>query len=503
MMLAVSENIRRHYLLLYCLVILIAGIASALVVHSDFDAYVARVKAELVREANITNAQIENSLVDVTKLLDISLPIMTRALDEGRLTPALAHEILASQRKTFSVFATDAAFLLTMYVDENGLLQATSAKIPDAPLSLADRLYFLTLKNNPGRPFSIGNLVIARTTGLLTFHIARPLIDSQGKFRGVLVQQVLANEVATALALSIDGFSDAQIVVHLGQGNVAFMYPAPKAQSGVDADKSLYIHKFIVADGRRSAAIAVPSSNALAQDSYVGYAISGIHALETSASVSKDAVIASFILEYRSLIATLLIALFGITVVIWRFYRWTLAMSWAQTVSFTDELTQIRNRRAFDVELPKLWKASVRASQPISALFIDIDHFKIFNDEYGHDHGDDALVAVAHAIVTCANRPLDLCCRWGGEEFAVVLPDTDEQGAISLADSILAAVRAIMLDFGEGKHPKITVSIGIASLVATRRSRTEDLMEMADKAMYFAKQSGRDRYAVYGRPVGG
>ena len=144
----------------------------------------------------------------------------------------------------------------------------------------------------------------------------------------------------------------------------------------------------------------------------------------------------------------------------------------------------------------------MRAAQRISALFIDIDHFKIFNDEYGHDHGDDALVAVAHAIVTCANRPLDLCCRWGGEEFAVVLPDTDEQGAIYLANMILAAVRAIRLDFGEGKSPKITVSIGIASTVVTEGSQTEDLIDMADKAMYVAKQSGRDRYAIHGKPDG-
>ena len=308
---AVSERIRRQYLLLYCLVVFITGLASALVVHTDFDAYVTQAKAELVREANITNALIENNLVDVTKLLDVSLPIVTRALDEGSLTPRLAYEILASQRKTFSVFTVDDAFLLTMYVDENGLLQATSAGVPDVQLNLADRLYFQTLKNDPGRPFSIGNLVIARTTGLLTFHVARPLIDREGKFRGVLVQQVLANEVAAALSLSIDGVSGAQIVVHIGNGNVAFMYPAPKAQGGIDADKSLYIHEFIVADGRRSAAISVPASTALAEDSYVGWAISGIHSLETSASLSKGAVIASFIREYRSLIATLFLAFVG------------------------------------------------------------------------------------------------------------------------------------------------------------------------------------------------
>ena len=494
---AVTERIRRHYLLLYGLVVFITAVASAFLIQADFDAYVARQKAELVREANITNALIENDLVDVTKLLDVTLPIVTQAMDEGRLTPGLAHEILASQRKTFSAFAVDQAFLLTLYIDENGLLQATDAGIPDTQIDLADRLYFLTLKNNPGRPFAIGNLVTARTTGLLTFHIARPLIDHEGKFRGALVQQVLANQVAADLALSIDAFSDAQIVVHIGGGNVAFMYPAPSAQGADDVDKSLYLHEFIVADGRRSAAIAVPASKALARDSYVGYAISRIHALETSVAMSKHAVFAGFTRAYRSMLITMGLAFAGISFVIWRFYLGTLAMLEAQTVSFTDPLTGIKNRRAFDSEFPALWKASLRAATPLSVLFIDIDHFKIFNDTYGHDHGDEALVAVAHAIVTCATRPLDLCCRWGGEEFAVVLPETDEQGAVHLADKILAAVRAIRLDFGEGKEPAIAVSIGIAGIVPTKKNQAQDLMEMADMAMYDAKQSGRDRYAIY------
>lgn len=111
----------------------------------------------------------------------------------------------------------------------------------------------------------------------------------------------------------------------------------------------------------------------------------------------------------------------------------------------------------------------------------------------------EALVAVAHAIAQCVNRPLDICCRWGGEEFAVVAANTGEQGAIHLANAILAAVRAINLDFGEGKHPKITVSIGIASIVVTERNQSEDLIDMADKAMYVAKQTGRDRYAIHGK----
>ena len=128
---------------------------------------------------------------------------------------------------------------------------------------------------------------------------------------------------------------------------------------------------------------------------------------------------------------------------------------------------------------------------------MNFDHFKIFNDDYGHDCGDQALIAVAKVIQKCASRPLDFCCRWGGEEFTVALPETDAHGASLLANTILTAVRAIKLNFPCEHQPKVTVSIGIASMIVTSKNKTDDLVDMADKAMYCAKQSGRDKYAVY------
>ena len=181
----------------------------------------------------------------------------------------------------------------------------------------------------------------------------------------------------------------------------------------------------------------------------------------------------------------------------WRFYRNAVEMDLTLEMSYTDGLTQLKNRRAFDVEFPRLWKDAMRTKQFISALFIDIDHFKVFNDDYGHECGDIALKAVADAIQRSVSRPLDICCRWGGEEFAVVLPNTTEHSAISLAEGIMKAVRSIRFDFPCDKRPKISVSIGIASTIVREENQTDDLIDMADKAMYLAKQAGRDRYALY------
>ena len=142
----------------------------------------------------------------------------------------------------------------------------------------------------------------------------------------------------------------------------------------------------------------------------------------------------------------------------------------------------------------------MRSQKPISVLFIDIGHFKIFNDSYGHECGDIALQAVADAIKSTVNRPLDFCCRWGGEEFVVVLPNTDQRGAVALANAILGAARALRFDFMPDINPQITVSIGVATMLVTESNKTDDLIDMADKAMYMAKQEGRDGYVVYGKP---
>jgi diguanylate cyclase (GGDEF)-like protein len=185
---------------------------------------------------------------------------------------------------------------------------------------------------------------------------------------------------------------------------------------------------------------------------------------------------------------------------IWLFYRYAIKNTLAMELSHLDSLTHLKNRRALDSELPTLWKESIRSQKPISALFIDIDHFKIFNDSYGHERGDKALQAVANTIKSSINRPLDLCCRWGGEEFVAVLPNTDEYGAILLANTILAAVRALRFNFIPDINLQISVSIGVATMLVTESNKTDDLIDMADKAMYMAKQKGRDGYVVYGKP---
>jgi diguanylate cyclase (GGDEF)-like protein len=125
---------------------------------------------------------------------------------------------------------------------------------------------------------------------------------------------------------------------------------------------------------------------------------------------------------------------------------------------------------------------------------IDIDHFKAFNDTHGHAAGDDCLKAVAQALRAHCARPGDLVCRWGGEEFSVILPGTDAAGATHLAHELVEVVRALGLEHGKSDvSPCVTISAGSASVAPSEDGSAAALIEKADAALYAAKQSGRNR----------
>ena len=169
-----------------------------------------------------------------------------------------------------------------------------------------------------------------------------------------------------------------------------------------------------------------------------------------------------------------------------------------ERLSALDTLTQIANRRRFDMVLRQEWRRAVRDEAPISLLFCDIDYFKRFNDTYGHQTGDECLVRVAQAMEEMLNRPADLVARYGGEEFIALLVDTDAEGARMLADRMRARIEELKV---ENRHSSVgggmlTVSLGVATVVPNPMLRPEDLVDLADRALYAAKASGRNRIST-------
>lgn len=163
-------------------------------------------------------------------------------------------------------------------------------------------------------------------------------------------------------------------------------------------------------------------------------------------------------------------------------------------ISNIDSLTDIPNRRYLDSELRAQWKRCLRAGQPISVLMIDLDHFKIFNDQHGHAYGDKVLSLVAKALRQALRDKQDMVARYGGEEFVVILPNRLLPSAISIAQRLCAAVRAAELPPDSSGPPvHITISIGVASARPSSGSGSTRMLRAADTALYKAKANGRDR----------
>lgn len=163
----------------------------------------------------------------------------------------------------------------------------------------------------------------------------------------------------------------------------------------------------------------------------------------------------------------------------------------------TDGLLGIANRLHFNERLELEWARARRTGTSLGLVMIDVDHFKRYNDQHGHLAGDACLRRVAEAVAGAIRRTTDLLARYGGEELAIILPETDERGAVAVARAVLHAVRTMALPHGAAPTaPHVTVSIGVATATNDGTSGAERLVARADDALYDAKHRGRDRYGV-------
>ncbi len=167
-------------------------------------------------------------------------------------------------------------------------------------------------------------------------------------------------------------------------------------------------------------------------------------------------------------------------------------------LSASDGLTQVANRRCFDQSLEREWNRLRRTRAPLSLIMCDVDFFKLFNDTYGHQGGDDCLKSVAATLSATAHRGGDCVARYGGEEFAVILPSTDEGGALCVAEKIRQAVERLNIAHQKSHvAPCVTLSLGVATVIPSETGCPENLIACADKALYISKSSGRNRVTAW------
>lgn len=162
-------------------------------------------------------------------------------------------------------------------------------------------------------------------------------------------------------------------------------------------------------------------------------------------------------------------------------------------ISYMDGLTAVANRRYFEEFFKREWKNAIRGNSFISLIMFDIDCFKAYNDTYGHLNGDDCLKKIAKTLNAALKRPRDLLCRYGGEEFIAVLPDTDKKGAAEVAKRFLREIKNLKINHKTSPVNKnVTISIGVATIKPDKKTKSNLFINEVDKALYEAKQSGRN-----------
>ena len=165
-----------------------------------------------------------------------------------------------------------------------------------------------------------------------------------------------------------------------------------------------------------------------------------------------------------------------------------------QKLSSQDSLTGISNRRIFDETLIKEWSRSLRDEKSFGLVMLDIDFFKLYNDHYGHQSGDDCLKKVAKCLASTIHRGTDFLARYGGEEFSVILPDTDLNGAIKVAEKMRLAIKNLRIEHAKSNiSDVVSISLGVSAVLPSKTTVPEVLLASADQALYKAKEEGRDR----------
>lgn len=447
------------------------------------------------REAEIASKNILSALSreignDIA-LLDLALKGVVEGL-RYRTFNDLPAEV---QHRMLFDRATSARFVGTiMLLDENGNLLADGGSIiAPRPMNFSDRNFFAAHKDHSflgsylGRPYrsSLGS-------GETSIALSRRLSHPDGKFIGVVAAEISLKDTYNAFR-NFNLGPGGSISFFRNDGVLLMRQPFDEANLGKDLSKTPNVQRFI----------QEPSGTFVGRAAIDGvqrlYTFSHIDSLPLilSVSLSTDDILAAW--NRKALVQSLVtsglcFAVVGLTVLSQReIRRRTRAETKLRRIARTDDLTGLPNRRAFREAFEREWRQATRTGSTLSLLYIDVDSFKSFNDRYGHGKGDEVLRAIGRGLETNLRRPRDMAARHGGEEFVVVLPETEAAGARTVAENI----RHTIIDLGiahEGSpHGVVTVSIGAASARPLRGNDAGSLLKSADEALYEAKASGRNR----------
>ncbi|AMG36292.1 diguanylate cyclase [Achromobacter xylosoxidans] len=393
--------------------------------------------------------------------------------------------------------AASAEYLGTILIlDRDGNVRYDSQSTEPVTVNFADRDFFQVHRDHPDAGMYVSRPYLSRLRGGdESIGISRRLSNPDGSFAGVVTGSLrLAYFRDRFAGLSI-GPRDA-ITIFRNDGAVLARTPYSSADVGADIGQELDFQQFLI---RREGVFV----GVLAPDGvdrlYTFESVPGTP-LVIDVAMAVDEVLEPWV-RRAMLIIPITLALFASVMAQIVLYRRETRLrleveSRLEKEAQTDGLTGIANRRTFDEALTREWASAMRDGQPLSLLFLDADHFKRYNDRYGHQEGDELLKILALTMRGKARRPRDLAARYGGEEFVALLPDTTRERARVIAENIRQAVAGLGAPHEDNEGGIVTVSIGVATLQPRPGDDVAALVEAADAAVYRAKEAGRNRVMV-------
>ena len=364
----------------------------------------------------------------------------------------------------------------------------------------SDRAYFIYHRDNADESIHIGSIVESRTTGDMIIPISRRVQSADGKFAGVVLATVPVSYFQ-AFFERMDVDDDGVIFLALDNGELLARRPMLAALMTTNISKGDIFSRFLPQSDSGTAVIKSVVDGV--ERIYAYRRVSGLP-IVAAAGVSYQHVFASWwSYAYRSiaLIGVIILTLVVLGGLLYRQIRQLIAaeneLSIARTdleiIARTDSLTQLANRRCFDMVLQKEWARASRNRSNVALILLDIDWFKQFNDHYGHLQGDDCLKQVAELLTLNVNRAGDLAARFGGEEFVILLPETDLAGALRIAEKVRSSIAHALIEHSASPIGYVTVSAGVVAVYAPEKDSYEVALAEADRFLYFAKSKGRNR----------
>ncbi|MGY3295763.1 diguanylate cyclase (GGDEF)-like protein [Pseudomonas sp. TE6288] len=392
---------------------------------------------------------------------------------------------------------------LFVYGPDGGWIVTDKDDVP-AGANNADRDYFIYHRTHPDRQVRIGTVVRSRSTGDLIIPISRRLENADGSFAGVLLGTIKVDWFVRYYGdFKID--ERGALVLAKRDGTILVRRPFVELVIGRSLAASDIFRKYLphASEGVAEAVAVVDGTPRL-----YGFRALSSYPLVVEAGLSRESIIAPWRHDMIKSVAVLVLVLIGLAGFGWivlRQLRERIAIERAlhqahqtlKALALTDSLTGLGNRRRLDAVLEPEIRRARRQGYALALVMLDLDCFKAYNDRYGHPAGDQCLRRFGELLRQALKRPGDLAVRYGGEEFTLLLPDTDAAGASQIVQEILQLLRRQAIEHGGSPFGHVTASAGIAVGAPTLATVTpENLMAAADAALYQAKRQGRDRYCL-------